>query len=67
MATVFRVPVTEIDGTASPCTIKSWKGKNHLTMVESLESEFGIKFEEPEIETLVSFEIIRATVLAYLD
>ncbi len=67
MSAVFDVPLGEIDSTASPRTIKAWKGKNHLKMVESLETEFDIKFEEPEIETLISYEIIRATVMAYVS
>ncbi|MBO1224055.1 MAG: hypothetical protein JYX80_06480 [Candidatus Scalindua sediminis] len=67
MSAIFNVPVDEIDSTASPRTIKSWKGKNHLKMVEALESEFDIKFEECEIETLVSYKVIKATVMAYVS
>ncbi len=66
MSKVFNLPADEIDIDASPRTIKTWRGKNHLKMVDALESEFDIKFEECEIETLISYKIIRATIMAYL-
>lgn len=67
MSAVFNVSVEEIDNTSSPRTIEAWKGKNHLKMVEVLEAEFNIKFEECEIETLVSYKVIKATVMAYVS
>ena len=36
-------------------------------MIELLESEFDIKFETNEKETLVNYKIIAATVMAYLS
>lgn len=66
MSEVFNVPIDEIGMTASVRTIGAWKGRNHLRMVEALESEFDIKFEECEVETLVSYKVIRATIMAYV-
>ena len=66
MAKEFGVPIDTIDMTAAVRAIKAWKGKNHLKMVEALESEFDIKFEQCEIETLISYNVVRATIMAYV-
>lgn len=67
MARVFKIPAQEINEDASVRTIKEWKGQNHFRMIAALESQFRIKFEDCEVETLVNFKIIRATVAAYLQ
>lgn len=67
MSAVFNVSVDEINSSASPRTISSWNGKTHYKMVEALEKQFGVKFEENEVETLVSYKIIVATIEAYLS
>jgi acyl carrier protein len=66
MSSLFDLSPEEINDHSSPRTIPSWKGKNHLKMVELLEDEFSIKIEPEEIETLVSYKVVRATVMAYL-
>ena len=67
MADVFSVSVNEINKSSSPRTIPSWKGRNHIKLIEALEKEFQIKFEECEIESLVNYKVITATLAAYLD
>ena len=67
MASVFNVSVNEITDDLSHRSIKQWKGKNDLIMIEFIESEFDIKFETDEKETLVNYKIIVATVMAYLS
>lgn len=66
MSSLFGISQDEINDSSSPRTIPSWKGKNHLKMVEWLEDEFSITIEPEEIETLVSYKVVRATVMAYL-
>ena len=67
MASALNVSLNEITDELSHRSINQWKGKNHLKMIELLESEFDIKFETNEKETLVNYKIIIATVMAYLS
>jgi acyl carrier protein len=38
-----------------------------MNLILALEEEFGIRFEEAEIASLVSFDIIAATIRAYAE
>lgn len=67
LSCVFKVPVDVIDENASPHTLKEWDSLNHLKMIVVLEEEFSIKLDQPEIEAMISFDIIRATISAYID
>tara|TARA_B100000315_G_C14503753_1_gene553578 strand:+ start:279 stop:482 length:204 start_codon:yes stop_codon:yes gene_type:complete len=67
MSSAFNISVNEVTDELSHRSIKEWKGKNHLKMIELLESEFDIKFETDEKETLFNYKIIVATVIAYLS
>ena len=67
MSKVFNVSVDEINSRAAPRTTTNWNGKTHYKMVEALEKQFGVKFEESEVEILVSYKIIVATIEAYLS
>jgi len=66
MASTFNISINEINDNLSHRSIKQWKGKKHLEMIERLESEFDIKFETIEKETLINYKIIVATVTAHL-
>ena len=66
MASVLAVSVREINNLSSPRTIHSWKGQNHLKLITALEKEFKIRFEETEKESLVSYKIITATIIAHI-
>jgi len=48
MASALNVSLNEITDELSHRSINQWKGKNHLKMIELLESEFDIKFETNE-------------------
>ena len=67
MAKVFEVPVTEIKDDSSAHTIATWDSLRHLDMVLALEKEFGIKFHDEEVPTLINFKAIAATLNAYLE
>jgi acyl carrier protein len=67
MADILAVSVCEINNLSSPRTIPSWKGQNHLKLIAALEKEFKIRFEETEHESLVSYKIISATIIAHMD
>jgi acyl carrier protein len=55
-----------INDLSSPRSIEGWKGMKHREIIERLESEFGLEFDQSEIETLVNYRIIKSTILAHL-
>lgn len=64
---VLNIDINEIHDTSSPRSVPEWKGINHRKIIEELQKEFGIIFDESEIDTLVNFRIIKATVIAHLE
>ena len=67
MAAVFGVNVDEINDESSPHTIRSWDSMKHINLVVALEQEFGVELEDDEIEAMVSYPVVSATIQAYLD
>ena len=67
LSIVFKVPVDVIDENTSPHTLKGWDSLNHIKMILALEDEFCIELDPTEIEAMISFDIIRATISAYID
>lgn len=67
MSRVFEVDPDEIQEDSSPYSIETWNSMRHMEMVVSLENEFGFRFDEEEIPTLISFTIIVNTVVAYVE
>jgi acyl carrier protein len=67
MAKIFTVPVSDIKEDSSPHTIASWDSLKHLDMVLALEKEFGIRFNDEEIPTMISYKMVLITVQAYLE
>ena len=67
LSIVFEVPVSAIDKNASLHTLKGWDSLNHMKMIIALEEEFSIKMDQHEIEAMINFYIIKATICSYLD
>jgi acyl carrier protein len=67
MAAVFNMPPDRITNDASPHEIAAWDSLKHMNLIQALEEEFGIRFEEAEIASLVNFDIIAATIRAYAE
>jgi len=67
LSSVFKVSVEEINEAATPYSIKNWDSLNHIKMIIALEEEFSIEFDQPEIEAMISFDIIKATIFAYIN
>jgi acyl carrier protein len=61
MASVFNMDISEIDNDVSPDSIKTWDSLKHMTLVLSLEEEFGIRFKQEQIIDLLSFKLILMT------
>ncbi len=67
MSAVFGIRPEEINKESSLDTIESWDSLNHMNLIISLEEEFNIRFEESEIETVVSYNFIVITLRAYIE
>ena len=67
MAEVFNVPVSEIGEDSSVHTIAHWDSATHINLILALQKEFGIRFENEEIPTMVNYQIILSTLQAYLE
>lgn len=55
---ILGVPLEEIDERSSPETIASWDSLKHMNLVLALEEEFGVKFTDEEIMSMVSVQLI---------
>jgi acyl carrier protein len=54
MSQVLGVPIELVKDDATPETIDSWSSLAHLNLVMALEEEFGVRFADDQIPTLVS-------------
>jgi acyl carrier protein len=59
---VFGLDAGEVGADTSTDTVKEWDSLQHLTVVLSLEEEFGIEFSDEEVASLVTFPLIVAIV-----
>ena len=67
MAAVFNMSSDQISDDASPHQIAAWDSLKHMNLIFALEEEFDIQFEEAEVASMVSFDIIAATIRAYAE
>jgi acyl carrier protein len=61
MAAVFGIDASAIDEQASPGSIEQWDSLRHMNLVLALEEEFGVRFSEEQIEQMLGFQLVRAT------
>ena len=61
MSDVFEIEASAIDDDAEMGTIEQWDSGNHISLVLSLEEEFGVSFEVSEIEDMTSFSEVMST------
>lgn len=67
MAEVFGVPLHEIKDDSSAYTIATWDSLKHIDLMLAFEKEFGIRFEDEEISTMVDYRMIVNTIKSYLE
>jgi acyl carrier protein len=67
MADVFDVPRDLITEETSAYTVPAWDSLKHINLIMALQKEFGIRFENEEIPTMVNYQIIVSTLRAYLE
>jgi acyl carrier protein len=64
---IFNIGVDDIDNTIALHTLPDWDSLKHMSIIAALEEEFSVEFDQPEIESMINFEIVCATLGAYLD
>lgn len=67
LAEVFGLDPREVGEGTSTDTVSGWDSLHHLTVVLSLEEEFGIQFDDQETLSLVNFPLIAAIVKEHLE
>ncbi|MFD0680777.1 MULTISPECIES: acyl carrier protein [unclassified Paenibacillus] len=58
MSKVFGLNIAAINEDSSPDTIDAWDSINHMTLILSLEQEFGIEFNDDVLENTLDFRSI---------
>ena len=58
LAEVFGLDPAGVGADTSTDTVEGWDSLHHLTVVLSLEEEFGIQFDDQETLSLVNFPLI---------
>ena len=58
MSLVFNVPQECITDESSPATIEQWDSFQHMTLIITIEENFGVRFDEMQIAGLTRFNII---------
>lgn len=58
VADTFGIDVSSVTAETSPETVEAWESMSHLSLMLSLESQFGISIEPDEMPTLVSVQAI---------
>lgn len=61
MADVLDVDVASIDERSSMETLERWDSGNHVRLVLALEEVFDVSFDVSEIEAMVRFDALLAT------
>lgn len=67
LADVFGLNAQDVGPDTSTDTVEGWDSLHHLTVVLSLEEEFGIQFDDEETLSLVTFPLIIAIVRDRLE
>lgn len=64
---VLNISVLDIDVSTALHTLPEWDSLAHMNLITALEEHFSIEFDQPEIESMINFNIVCATVEANLD
>lgn len=67
LAEVFGLEPGAIGPGTSTDSVEGWDSLQHLTVVLSLEEEFGIHLVDEDVTTIVNYPLIVETVRQYVD
>ena len=59
MATVLEVPATSVGPDTDMDSVDSWDSLRHLTLVLSLEQEFGVSIDDEDAGSITSYPLIK--------
>ena len=62
LARALKVDPTTIPDQASQMDLSEWDSVRHMNVVLGLENDFGIEFEDGELQTLTSLPLVVAAV-----
>jgi len=65
-AELFELDPSTIDGTTSIDNVERWDSLQHISMIVSVEQEFGVRFSEEEMAELLSYDRVRAALAGKL-
>jgi len=61
LSDVLEIPVGQVGEGTSPDTVSSWDSMRALSLVTSLEEEFGVQFTDQEIIEMANYSLIKLT------
>ena len=67
LAEIFELDPSTIDGTTSIDNVELWDSLQHISMIVSVEQEFGVRFSEEEMAELLSYERLRSALASKLS
>lgn len=67
MSDVFNIDIESINNNSSPDNIENWDSLKHMNLIVALEEEFGVEFDDNDIENLLNFQLINLTIKEYID
>ena len=62
LAQVLSIPLDAVGAELTVKTCATWTSLRHLMLISQLETTFGVRFTNQEIEQLTSYDAIRAAV-----
>jgi len=67
LAEIFELDPSTIDGTTSIDNVELWDSLQHISMIVSVEKEFGVRFSEEEMAEILSYERLRCALASKLS
>lgn len=61
MASVLDLPMEQVTESLSPESVDAWDSLKQMTLILTLEEEFGIHFSDEQVVELLSYKLIRET------
>lgn len=55
LAKIMQVEQAQINDEASTANLENWDSLRHMKLIIALEEEYGLEFDEYQIETMTSF------------
>ena len=58
LVNIFQVSADKISTKTTPDNVEKWDSMNHINMILALEQEFGIRYDEEQVVSMLSVEEI---------